>query len=134
MVSDLEKNGLICLKNCFGKKVQFQVFKFYVFLLFCTFLQGNFMDWYRILPQIWDHIFKTVFLKHFFLFYIQSSKLSINMRKLCMKLRNGTIYHSWGPICKNSFFQKRTPPSSKMLDLHRRWHLKRIDEKIQGYF
>ena len=38
VVSDLWTNGLLCPKNSFEKKVSFQVLKFYVFLLFSTFL------------------------------------------------------------------------------------------------
>ena len=59
---------------------------------------------------------KNIKLKNFFLFYIQSSPLSKNMRKLCVKLRNAYIYAPWGPVFrkKNS---KRTPPSSEMLDI-----------------
>jgi len=35
-----EKNGLMCPINGFEKKVRFQVFKIYVFLLFCTFFSN----------------------------------------------------------------------------------------------
>ena len=56
------------------------------------------------------------------------------MRKLRVKLRNASIYHPWDPVFKKYFFQKRTPPSSEMLDLLRRWHLNRIEETNQGYF
>ena len=54
VVSDLWKNGLMCPKNSLDKKVRFHVSKFYVFLLFSTFLQP-------ILLHTWDHISKTVF-------------------------------------------------------------------------
>ena len=56
------------------------------------------------------------------------------MRKMRVKLRNASIYPPWGPIKKKKKIQKRTPPSSEMLDLLQRWHLNRIDEKNQGYF
>ena len=52
------------------------------------------------LPPIWNSIFKTVFPKLFFLFSNKSSKLSRNLRKLRMKLRNATIYPTWGQIKK----------------------------------
>ena len=51
-VSDMEKNGLICLKNYFENKVCFQVFKFYVFLLFHFFLQVSLWTNIAILPHI----------------------------------------------------------------------------------
>ena len=56
------------------------------------------------------------------------------MRKLRVKLRNASIYPPWGQVFKKYFFQKRTPPSSEMLDLLQKWHLNRIEEKNQGYF
>ena len=56
------------------------------------------------------------------------------MRKLSVKLGNATIYPPWGQVFKNYLFQKHTSTSSEMLDLLRRWHLKGIDEKNQGYF
>ena len=71
---------------------------------------------------------KRFFPKLFCFFCTQSSKLSRNMHKLCVKLCNATIYPPWGPV------KKHTPPSSEMLDVLRRWHLKGIDEKNQGYF
>ena len=43
-VSDLEKYGLMCLKNCFKKKYNFKFLSFMCFYFFCTFFQGNFMD------------------------------------------------------------------------------------------
>ena len=102
-----QKNGLICLSNCFEKKVRFQVFKFYVFLLFLHFFFKSTL-WTNIafFPQIWNLIFKTVFPKLFFLFSVQSSKLSINMRKLRVKLRNATIYPPWGPILQKKISSK----------------------------
>ena len=95
-------------------------------VIFLTY-QANFL-------QIWNQIFKTVFSKLFFLFYIQSSTLSRNMHKLRVKLRKASIYPPWGQVFKKYIFLKRTPPSSEMLDLLRRWHLNRIDEKNQGYY
>ena len=123
MVSDLEKNGLIC-----QKKIAL------CFVFFWPFLKAPLWTNIEILPQIQDHIPETVFPELFFLFCSQSSKLAMNMRKLPVKLCNATIYPPWGPIFENSFFQKRTPPSSEMLDLLRKWHLNRIDEKNHSYF
>ena len=45
---------------------------------------------------------------------------SRNMRKLCVKLRNASIHPPSGPVFKKYLFQKRTLPSSEMLDLLRR--------------
>ena len=42
------------------------------------------------------------------------------MHKLRVKLRNANIYHPLGLVFKIYFFQKRTIPTSKMLDLLRR--------------
>ena len=40
------------------------------------------------------------------------------MRKLRVKLRNASIYPPKGPVFKKKkILQKRTPPSSEMLDL-----------------
>ena len=102
MVSDLEKNCPICITNCFEKKVCFQVLSFLCFYFFALFFDKVTL-WTNIaiLPQIWAHIFKTVFPKLFFcLFSIQSSKLSKNLRNMRMKLRNTTIYPPWGLIFK----------------------------------
>ena len=116
------------------KEFYFKFLSFMCFYFFALFFIVTVWTTIEVLTQIWDHIFQTVFPILFFLFSIQSSKLSKNMRKLPVKLRNATIYPPWGPIFKNSFFLKHTPPSSEMLDLLRRWHLNRIDEKNQGYF
>ena len=91
---------LMCPKNSFEKKVCFHVFKFYVFLLFCTFFKVISWTNITIYSQIWDPIFITVFPKLFFLFCIQSSKLCRNMRKLRVTLSNATIYPPWGPVKK----------------------------------
>ena len=120
-------------KNYFKKKCDLKFLSFMCFYFFALFFKVTLWTNIAILPQIWDHIFKTVFPKLFF-FSVQNSKLSRNMRKLRVKLRNATIYLPWGLIFKQSFFHKRTPLSSEMLDLLRRWHLNRIDEKNQGYF
>ena len=76
MVSDLETIGLICLKKLLWKKLRFQVFKFYVFLVFFAFFFKVIL-WTNIaiLLQIWDQIFKTVFFSTFlfcFLFKAQN--------------------------------------------------------------
>ena len=42
-----------------------------------------------VLEDFWDHIFKTVFPKHFFLFSTLNSRMSRNTRKLRHKVRNG---------------------------------------------
>ena len=92
----------------------FQFFKFYVSFTFLHFFFKVIL-WTNIaiLPQIWDLIFKTVYPKLIFLFFVQSSKLSINMRKLRVKLRNATIYPPWGPIFKKYFFKKVLLPHLK---------------------
>ena len=77
--------------------------------------------------------FQNSFSQTIFSSSIQSSKLSRNMRKWRVKLRIATIYPPWGQIFKKKI-KKHTPPSSEMLDLLRRWHLNRINEKNQGYF
>ena len=43
-VSDLEKHGLIGLKNYFEKKCEFKFLSFMCFYFFALFFQGNFMD------------------------------------------------------------------------------------------
>ena len=76
---------------------------------------------------------KQLFLNLFVLFSTQSSKLSRNICKLRVKLRNTTIYPTWGPISIFFLFQKHSSPLSEILDLLQRWHLKYIDEKNEGY-
>jgi hypothetical protein len=79
---------------------------------------------------IWKHFFSNIIV----LFFIQRSKMSRNMHKLCVKLRNATIYPPWGPIWKKKKkFKKSTSPSSEMRNLFRRWHLKDIEEKSHGF-
>ena len=46
-----------------------------------------------LLVDFWDHIFKTVFPKHFFLFFTLNSKMSRNMRKMRHKVRYGQNLH-----------------------------------------
>ena len=126
MVSDLCKNGLTCPTNGFEQKVHFQVFKIYVFLLFLHF----FSNWFHVLRHSFYPKCETTFSKEFFfLLSLQNSKISRNMCKLCVKLRNATIYPNWGPMFKKYFFQKHTPPSSEIWNLFQRWDLKDIKEK-----
>ena len=102
---------------------------------FCVFFfKVSLCIYIAIVPQIWDYISKTVFPKLFFCSLLKVKKMSRNMCKLRVKLGNATIYPPWGPIFKKYYFKKRIPPSSKMLDFLRRWHLKDIDEKNHGLF
>ena len=97
MVSDLEKSDLMCLKNSFAKKCAFKFFRFMCFYFFAFFFKVTLWTNIAILTQIWDHNVKKVYLKLlFFLFCTQSSKLSWNMHKLHVKLRNTTFYPPWG--------------------------------------
>ena len=92
--------------NALKKSTPSSFYVFGVFTFFCTFLKANWWTNIAILPQIWDQISKQFFLHYFFLFSTQSLKLSKNMHKLRVKLRNATIYPPWGPIFKNIFSLK----------------------------
>ena len=93
-------------KNSLNKKCDFKFLSFMCFNFFALFFKVTLWTYIAFLPQIWDNFFRTVFLKLFFLFSFQSSKLSRNMRKLRVKLLNATIYPPWGPIFKKTFFSK----------------------------
>ena len=84
-----------------------------MFLVFELFLKALLWTHEFFFPQIWDHIFKTVFPKFFVLFSIPNSSMSRNMRKLRVKLRNATIYPPWGPIFKKYFFKNTLLPHLK---------------------
>ena len=99
--NDLWKNSCMCPHNCFEKKCAHKFFfKFYVLLLFCTFFKMIFFSNIWIIPQIFV---KQVYLNNFFLFSVQSSKLS---RKLRVKFFIATIYPLFTLIFINYFFFK----------------------------
>ena len=58
-----------------------------------------------LLVDFWDHIFKTIFPKHFFLFSILDFRMSRNMCKLRRKVRNGQSLPHKCPNFTNYFFQ-----------------------------
>ena len=60
------------------KKVYFQVFMCYVFLIFALFFKVNLWTKIAILSQIWDHIFKTVFVLFFLYFFLFFSFLGMH--------------------------------------------------------
>ena len=97
-------------KIALKKKCGFNILSLLCFYFLHFFFKVTFWTTIAFLPLIWDHIFNTVFPKLVFLFSIQSLKISKNMRKLRVKLRNATIYPPWGLISRSSFFQKRTSP------------------------
>ena len=83
--------------------------------------------------------FSKQFFWTFFSFFLQSSKMSKNMHKLHVKLRNSTMYPPWGPIVKKIFFHKRIPPLAEMPSLFQCeiWNIlrKRVtDLKNQGHY
>ena len=86
--------------------MQIQFSKFYVFYFFALFFKVTLWTNIAFLPQIWDQIKQQFFLNYFFLFSIQSSQLSRNMCKLCVKLRNATIYPPWVWFFQNFFSSK----------------------------
>ena len=76
-----------------------------MFLLFCNF----FSTWFHLLLRQFYSKSDTMasnqfFLNYTFIFSLQSSKMSRNMRKLCLKLCNVTIYPPWGSIVKKYLF------------------------------
>ena len=85
--------------------------------------------------HIWDHIFKRVFPKLF-------SFSSLFIAQNCLETLVNCVWNCitplftppWGPIFKNYFFQKLSPPSSEMIYLLQRWHLKDIEGKNHGWF
>ena len=82
VVTDLWQNGLMCSKNCLEKKVCFQVFKFYVFLLFfALFFMVSLWTKIAILPQTWDHISRTILLTLFFCILFKAQ----NCLETCVK-------------------------------------------------
>ena len=91
VVSDFEPNCLICLAKYFEKKGDFKFLRFICFYFFAFFFKVTLWTNIAFLSQIWNNIYKTAFLKLFFLFAIQSSKLSRNMHKVRVKLRNAPI-------------------------------------------
>ena len=129
------KNNLMHPANGFEKKVHLQVFKMYFFLHFCPFFKLISCTNTVILLKIWDHIFQAVF-SELFWFSLQSSKVSRNMHKFCVKFRNTTIYPPSGPIFqKQSFFLNvlRKTYWSELQKLFSSWQMKDIEENNHGF-
>ena len=106
MVSDLEKNGLICLKNCFEKKVRFQVFKFYVFLLFCTFFSKQFLRHIKPFFSNSETTFSKQFsLNNFFCFLFKAQ----NYLEMCVNCAWNCVTPLFTPLevqfSQNIFFK-----------------------------
>ena len=105
------------------KKIQLKYLKVH-------FLQSYFSD---TLSYFSTNIFITVFPKLFFLFLCKAQhclETCVNCVWNCVT----PLFTLRGPVSKKYFFQKWTPPSSEMLDLLQRLHLKGIGEKNRGYF
>ena len=102
-VSEIRKNDLFIpynpskIRNTF----MFVIFIFYFFIVFSLFSKSNFVDPTAFYCQIWDQIFKTVFLKKIFVLLKKKvkkkSKMSRNMCKWRHKVRNGPILPPWSP-------------------------------------
>ena len=91
----------MCPTNGF-KKSALSSFRIYVFFLFALFA-----------PKIWDHILRRKKFWTIFVAFFKSLKMSRNMRKLRVKLRNATIYLPWCKIFKTFFFKNVLLPHLK---------------------
>ena len=76
------KMALYVQQVALKKSALFIFYVLFVFTFWHFFFKVTLLTNMSMLPHIWDQIFKTVFSKHFLLFFTQSSKQSRNMHKL----------------------------------------------------
>ena len=112
--------------------IWFQVFKFLCFYFLHFFFKVTLWTNIAILPEIWDHIFKTVFPKLFFVCFLFKAQ---NCLEICVNCAGKCVMPLFTTLRSNfqqKKIQKRTPVSSEMLDLLRRdiWtvSMRRISE------
>ena len=96
----------MCPKNCFEKKVRFQVFKFYVFLLFCTFFSKQFLRHIKPFFSNSETTFSKQFsLNNFFCFLFKAQ----NYLEMCVNCAWNCVTPLFTPLevqfSQNIFFK-----------------------------